>query len=117
MAEIPPRSGVQWIGDPLSDGAFVTTFASTRPRELVREMFLLFARKNGYDITPDLLRAAEVEAIKREEEYFVEIRARGIPQGIRDLFGAKRKKEVVRIAEELVITPREFGVPPIAWTV
>jgi hypothetical protein len=71
-------------------------------------MFLVFARKNGYALTPELLAMAEREGIKREEEYVAEIRARGIPQGIRDLYGAKRKKDVARIAEGLVITPREF---------
>lgn len=108
MAEIPPRSGVQWIGDPMTDGSFVATFAKTRPRELVREMFLVFARKNGYAITPDLLLTAEKEGVRREEEYFAEIRARGISQGLRDLFGAKRKREVTRIADGLVVHVREF---------
>ncbi len=108
MAEIPSRSGVQWIGDPMSDGAFLTSFANTRPRELVREMFLVFARKNGYAITPELLATAEAEAIKREEEYFAEVRARGITQGIRDLLGAQRKKDVARIAAGLVIGSRDF---------
>lgn len=108
MAEIPARSGVQWIGDPLADGSFIATFANTRPREVVREMFIVFAQKNGYALTPELLLTAQLEGIRREEEYFAEVRARGISQGLRDLVGAKRKKDAARIADGLVVDAREF---------
>jgi hypothetical protein len=106
--EIPRRGGVEWFGDPLESGSFITSFAETRPAEIVLQVALAFAAKNGHEITPELLRLLERDALKREAEYYAEVRARGVSKGISELLAARRRKDVDRIADTVVIEAAEF---------
>ena len=106
--EIPHRSGVEWFGDPLANGSFIVSFADSRPSDIYRELALAFALKNGYELTPALLQTIDRTARARDAEYFGEARARGISKSIRDLLGARRKKDAERIASEVVIDAAQF---------
>jgi hypothetical protein len=106
--EIPRRGGVEWFGDPLASGSFITSFGETRPAEIILEIALAFAAKNGYERTPEVVRLLKDDALKREAEYFAQVRARGVSKGIREMLDAKRKKDVERIADEIVISAEEF---------
>lgn len=107
--EVPRRGGVEWFGDARNDGTFFAAFGETRPAELYLQLALAFAHKNGYERTPTLLRMLWQNALEREAEFYAQIRARGISKGLRDLLGATRKKDVERIADEIVIEAGEFS--------
>jgi hypothetical protein len=106
--EIPRRGGAEWFGDPLESGSFITSFSDTRPAEIVLQLALAFVAKNGYELTPELLRLLQQDALKREAEHYAEVRARGVPKGIGELLAAKRKKDVERIADKITIEAADF---------
>jgi hypothetical protein len=104
VAEIPRWPGLNFVGDPLAgDRTLFTASADTRPREMYRDLMLLFFQKNGCEVTPELVREAERRGQEHEDKVLAEFRARGVPTGFRDLFGAKRKKDVERVAKDLVV--------------
>lgn len=105
---IPPRGGVSWVGDPLENGSFIVSHAGTRPSEVVAELMFQTARKNGVAITPDLVDEIRARALDHERSFVGGIRARGIAGTLRKLLQAKRKRDAVRIAKLLMLTPQDM---------
>jgi hypothetical protein len=105
---IAPRSGVSWVGDPLESGSFIVSHSGTRPSEVVAELMFQIARKNGIAITPDLIDEIHARALEHERRFVGEIQARGIAGTLRKLLQTKRKKDAVRVASVLVLTPQDL---------
>lgn len=106
--EVPRRGGVEWIGDPLENESFIVSFAETRPSEIFIALALAHAKKNGIELTTELMQLLRAKALRREAEYYSAIRARGVSTSIRQLLAAKRKRDVERIAQEITIESSEF---------
>jgi len=107
---IPKVGGVEWFGDPLGDeGAVFMVHHGTTPVEMYRELMLVAALKNGAEHTPELQLEIEMRARERAKQDAADTLARGISPGLRALVAAKRKKDVEKVARDLVIEHGEFS--------
>ena len=104
VAELPRFRGLHFVDDPLATGrTHVVSSADTRYGDMCRDLALEFARKNGWEITPEVVREAELFGQRKEAAFLAEVRARGVPQGIQEILAARRKKDIERIAREIVV--------------
>ncbi len=100
---------MEWFGDPLGDdGAHFVSFSDTRPSEIIRELALVAALKNGAEDSRDLRLEIELFAREREKPVLAEARARGVSECLRALLVGKRKRDIEKIAREIVIKDGEF---------
>jgi hypothetical protein len=105
MALVPQLGGVRIYRDVDNPGVtLVRTDSKTRPADIHAAVLSAVAEAKGVALTPELAEEIRALALRRESEMLAATHARGIPDGIRALLRASKKKQALKVLREISVS-------------